>query len=255
MVVPRTENPRFPDVPSSPVGERGEAYPEECGRAWETRESLKGGRTMRTGWWVLLTAALAIGLALPASAQMMGPGGPMGPHEGGMMGGMMGGGMMGGGMSFEMAEGRHGRMASHEGALISIMLEHKDEIGLNSEQERKLRDLRTEFAKESTRRTADIRVAEIELNSLLEQDNWDLAKIEPKVKQIASLQGELRLARIKTLAAGRAVLTAEQLGKFKQIGHRMRASGGPEMMGPGMMGPGMPGQSMPGPGRPPGPRQ
>src|SRR5574341_1537512 len=122
---------------------------------------------------------------------------------------------------------RGGPMMSHEGPLITIMLEHAQELGLNPEQEKKLRELRTEFAKESERRTADVRVAEIEVDALLEQDQWDLAKIEPKVKQAAALEGDLRLARIKTLAAGRAVLTAQQLEKFKQIGHRMRGMGGP----------------------------
>ncbi len=208
---------------------------------------------MRTGSWMLVTVALAVVLALPASAQMMGPmgqGGAMGPQGGGQGGGMMGGGMGGHGMR----EGRGGRALSHEGPLISIMLEHSQDLGLNAEQERKLRDLRTEFAKESVRRGAEIRVAEIELDALLEQDRWDLAKIEPRVKQIATLQGDLRLARIKTLAAGREVLTPEQLEKLKQLGHRMRSGWGLEGPGPGMMGPGqppgMPGQGMPGPGGP-----
>jgi len=200
---------------------------------------------MRTGSWMLVTVALAVAVALPASAQMMGPMG--GGHMGSQGGGMGGHGMR---------EGRGGRALSHEGPLISIMLEHKQDLGLNAEQERKLRDLRTEFAKESVRRGAEIRVAEIELDSLLEQDQWDLAKIEPKVKQIATLQGDLRLARIKMPEAGRAVLTAEQLEKLKQVGHRMRAMGGPGMMASGMMGPGMMGPGMmPGPGGPSAPRQ
>jgi len=169
----------------------------------------------------LLFAVLWIGLALPATAQMMGP-----PVQGGPIG-TQGPGVMGPGTRPGPMVGREGRRwSSHEGPLISIMLDHARELGLTPDQERKLRDLRTEFAKESVRRTADIRVAEIELASLLEQDRWDLTKIEPKVKQIAALQGDLRLARIKTLAAGREVLTAEQVEKLKQIGHRMRQGPG-----------------------------
>ncbi len=219
---------------------------------------------MRSRWWLLVAVGLVS--ALPASAQMMGPmgqGGGMGQMGGGMMGGMMGHGMGPG-----MREGQRGRAMSHEGPLISIMLDHTQELGLNPEQERKLRTLRTEFEKESVRRTAEIRVAEIELDSLLEQDRWDLARIEPKVKQIGGLRADLRLARIKTLDAGRAVLTPDQLEKLKQVGHRMRTLGGPGqpmgpgmmpgpgMMGPGMMGPGQPmGPGMPGPSGPPPPRQ
>ncbi|HSB67854.1 MAG TPA: periplasmic heavy metal sensor [Candidatus Methylomirabilis sp.] len=200
---------------------------------------------MRRSWLVSLAAVTALALALPASAQMMGQTG-----QGGQMGGMMQGGMMGGGMmGHGMREGRGDRMMSHEGPLLTMMLEHAQELGLNPEQEKKLRDLRTEFAKESVRRTAEARVAEIELDSLLEQDQWDLAKIEPKVKQVAALRGDLRLARIKTLAAGRAVLTPDQLQKFRQVGHRMRGMGGEDMMGPGMMG----GRDRMGPGHSPGP--
>jgi Spy/CpxP family protein refolding chaperone len=151
---------------------------------------------------------------------------------------------------YRMRLGVHeGRVTSHEAPLITIMLEHSQELGLSPDQENKLRDLRTEFSKEWVRRSADIRVAEIELDSLLAQDKWDLAKIEPKVRQIASLQADLRLARIKTLAAGRDVLTPDQLQKLKQVGHRMRSFGGPSEFGPGTPGPGMPG-----PGGPPGPR-
>jgi Spy/CpxP family protein refolding chaperone len=118
------------------------------------------------------------------------------------------------------------------------MLDHARDLGLTPDQDRKLGDLRTEFAKESERRTTDIRIAEIELKSPLEQVTWALTKIEPKVKQIAALRGDLRLARIKTLAAGREVLTPEQVEKLKQIGHRTRP-GYP--YGPGMPGPGGPG--------------
>ena len=196
---------------------------------------------MRAGVCVLTAVGLTIGLVLPVMAQTMGlpvPGAPMGGQGPGMMGRRA---MPGPGF------GREGAWSSHEGPLITIMLEHRQELGLTLEQERKLRDLRTEFAKESVRRSADIRVAEIEMDSLLEQDKWDLTKIEPKVKQIATLQGDLRLARIKTLGAGLEVLMPEQIEKLKQIGHRMRSGSGPGGYGTGMMGPGQ--------GGPPGPRQ
>ncbi len=177
----------------------------------------------------LLSVVLWIGLALPATAQMMGP-----PVQGGPRG-TQGPGVMGPGTRPGPMVGREGRWSSHEGPLISIMLDHARELGLTLDQERKLRDLRTDFAKESVRRTADIRVAEIELNSLLDQDKWDLVKIETRVKHVATLQGDFRLARIKTLAAGREVLTPEQVEKLKEIGHRMRQGPGAGEFGPGIM--------------------
>jgi Spy/CpxP family protein refolding chaperone len=158
--------------------------------------------------------------------------------EAGAMGHMMDHGMMALG----------GRVRSHEGPLLTMMLHHSQDLGLSPEQEQKLRDLRTTFEKEAVRRTAGIRVLQIDADALLEQERWDLAQLEPKVKQIAALQGELRMARLKTLAAGRALLTPQQLEKLKQIGHHGRTMGGPGGMGHGMMAPG--GSGSPGRGGP-----
>ena len=72
------------------------------------------------------------------------------------------------------------RMMGHEGPLLTMMLRHSQDRGLSPEQEKTLRDLRTEFAKESVKRTAEIRVAQI----------------EPKVKQIAALEGDRQTARL-----------------------------------------------------------
>jgi Spy/CpxP family protein refolding chaperone len=74
-----------------------------------------------------------------------------------------------------------------------------------------------------------------------------MSKIEAQVKQIATLQGELRLARIKTIESGRGLLTPEQLEKLKQVGHRMRPTGSAGPMPHGM---GAPGPGMRGPGGP-----
>ena len=113
---------------------------------------------------------------------------------------------------------------------------------MSPEQERKLRDLQTASEKDFIRKDAEIRVAEIDLKGLLEQDGWDLAKIEAQVKQIAALRGDLRLARLKTIGAGRAILAPEQIEKLKQMGHQMRPGMGMEH-GKGMGAPG--GAAMP----------
>jgi Spy/CpxP family protein refolding chaperone len=131
------------------------------------------------------------------------------------------------------------------------MLAHGDALGLRPEQETRLRELRVEAAKDMIRRTADIRVAELELDVLLEKDTWDTAAIEAKAKQIATLRGERRAARLKTLAAARTMLTPDQLKRLQDVGHRMRGRDGRGPgghhgpgMGPGMSGPGA-GQSAP----------
>jgi hypothetical protein len=196
---------------------------------------------MRTHWNLAMATTLVLAFGAPAVAGMMGqtpPSGSGGGTGAGAMGHMMHHGMMEHG----------GRMGSHEGPLLTMMLHHSQDLGLSPEQEQTLRDLRTAFEKEAVRRTAEIRVLQIDVDALLEQERWDLAQLEPKVRQVAALQGELRIARLKTLAAGRALLTPQQLEKLKQIGHHGGSMGGPGGMGHGMMGPsgaGSPGRGGP----------
>jgi Spy/CpxP family protein refolding chaperone len=157
-------------------------------------------------------------------------------------------GMMGGGMRGGMSPGRG---PGHEGPLISMMLDMKDQLGLSLQQVQTLRDLRAAFEKEAIQRGAEIRVAEVELRETLVQDRVDLGRAETLVRKIAGLRAELRLARLRTLEKGKAVLTPEQLAKFREAGHQMAGRGmddggmmgGPGgmrggQMGPGMMGPG-----------------
>ncbi len=154
---------------------------------------------------------------------MMGPGmmgpGMMGP--GGMMGGREGSGMMG--------------ASPAERPWITIMLHHKDELGLSAEQIGKLYSLRADFAKEVEKRRAGMQAAEEQLAELLNKEPVNLSAVEAKVKEIGSMQATLRFDRIKTIEQGKAVLTAEQRKKLSTLQPA-------PAMGPGMMGPGQHGQ-------------
>jgi Spy/CpxP family protein refolding chaperone len=131
------------------------------------------------------------------------------------------------------------------------MLDMKDQLGLSLQQVKTLRDLRTAFEKEAIQRGAEIRLAEVELRETLEQDQVDLARAEALVRKVAGLRADMRLSRLRTVEKGKALLTPEQLAKFREAGHQMARSG---MRGQGMMGgPGGPGGGQMGPGMmPPG---
>ncbi len=104
-----------------------------------------------------------------------------------------------------------------ERPLISFMLEHRDVLGLGPEQTSRLEALRSEFAREAVRREADIRVAEMDLHALLEQDPLDLPKVEGKIREVAQLRAELRVARLRTIEQGKAVLTPEQRTRLQGL--------------------------------------
>jgi len=167
--------------------------------------------------WALAGLLIAMVFSAPVAAQMMGGMGHMMGQQGTPMRGER----------MDMA-------GPHEGPQITMMLHHSRELALSPDQERKLRDLRTAFSKESVRKAAEIRVAEIEIDAPLEQDQWDMGRAEAAAKQVAALQADLRIARLKTIAAGRAILTPDQLQKLKSVGHRMGPGGGGGMMEHGM---------------------
>ncbi len=116
-----------------------------------------------------------------------------------------------------MAGGPSTPTAVVERPLISLMLDHRDELGLSPEQVSRLEKLRQDFARDSIRRDADIRVAELDLAALLEQPVLDMAKVEAKIRELAKLRADLRIERIRTIEQGRAVLTPEQRTKLQSL--------------------------------------
>ena len=104
-----------------------------------------------------------------------------------------------------------------ERPLISIMLQHRADLGLTPEQVTRLEGLRDSFAREAIRRDADIRIAELDLGALLEQDPLDMTKVEAKVRELAQLQTDLRVARLRTIEQGKALLTPEQKTRLQAV--------------------------------------
>lgn len=108
-----------------------------------------------------------------------------------------------------------------ERPLITMMLHHRGELGLSDEQVSRLEALRGEFAREAIRRDADIRIAELDLAALLAQNPVDLARAETKIRELGQLRAELRIARLRTLEQGKAVLSAEQRQKLGALADSM----------------------------------
>lgn len=165
----------------------------------------------------------------PSPGQEMGPG-MMQRTEPGQTrpGGMMGpGGTMGGGI------GMIGRMAPQGPPWLTIMLDHRQELGLSAEQVGTLFDLRERFQDVAQEKTQAIARAEAELNEMLGPEPVDLAAAEAKIKQIEALRTELQVARLKTIEEGKQLLTPEQRTKLVQTANRLGPASGSGPMGHG----------------------
>ena len=127
---------------------------------------------------------------------------------------------------FMQRESRAGR------PLISLMLGHRDELGLSPAQVQSLEQLRSDFQKEAIRRQADLRIAQTDLSSLLRAEAVDLGRVEVKLREIERMRADLQLARIRTIEQGKSQLTPEQRAKFQGLLEspppRPRAGGGPQ---------------------------
>lgn len=120
------------------------------------------------------------------------------------------------GRSFEQARRRHGGMGS-EAPWISIMLRHRDQLNLTGEQVATLEKLRSDFEQQIAPTQEDLRNAESEIARLLHESTVDLAQVRTKVEEEGKLRAEFRYLRIETLEKGKAVLTAEQRDKLKNL--------------------------------------
>ncbi|HEY7253523.1 MAG TPA: hypothetical protein VIG37_23700, partial [Methylomirabilota bacterium] len=75
--------------------------------------------------------------------------------------------------------------------LISIMLSHREELGLSSGQVETLEGLRAKFQKEAIRAEADLRVAEMDLSQLLSKEPADMTAVEAKIREIEKRRADL----------------------------------------------------------------
>jgi len=122
------------------------------------------------------------------------------------------------------------------------------EAGLTDAQASQLRKLMQDERKLAIRRRADLQVARLELDELLDAASVDEKAVGARVKALADLQAAALKARVDHRLAVRKVVTAEQLEKMKMLHRGPRPRAGREWRRPG---PGP--QGGPGFGRPPGP--
>jgi Heavy-metal resistance len=115
--------------------------------------------------------------------------------------------------------------------LITLMLNHRADLGLSPAQVEALERLRADFGRDAAQREADIRGVERDLAGLLAADPVDLARVEAALRRIERSRADLRLGRIRTIEQGKAQLTPEQLARFRALADPAR----PRAAGPGRL--------------------
>ena len=103
-------------------------------------------------------------------------------------------------------------------------------MGLNLDEQQKasIGEIKSRMMKETIRRTADMRITQIELKELLSKDPVDMTLVDAKVKKLEMMRTEMQLSHIKAVEECKTKLTPEQRKKFGEM-----IEAGPMMHGRG----------------------
>jgi Spy/CpxP family protein refolding chaperone len=100
-------------------------------------------------------------------------------------------------------------------------------LALTSQQRSRLEDIRDRQLREDIRSEAEIRIARLDLERMIEGDAPDRAGIGAQIDRIAQMEAKLHKDRVGARLDARAVLTAEQLKKLRSLRGTPPMRGGP----------------------------
>src|SRR6266508_3384046 len=121
-----------------------------------------------------------------------------------------------------MTRGSHhsvhgGHMSDFVGHSLHGLLRHKKDLGLSADQSARVKTIATDYAKTRIREEADLKLAEVDVRTLIHDEKADLPAIETAMKKSESAHTALRLEGVKALRAAAAVLTPEQREKWRAV--------------------------------------
>jgi Spy/CpxP family protein refolding chaperone len=96
----------------------------------------------------------------------------------------------------------------------SLFRQAKD-LGLSDEQTTKLKALKSDYEKAKIRGEADLKLAEVDVQTLAHDEKADMSAIEGAVRKSETAHANLRIEGIKTVRAAFAVLTPDQRQKMR----------------------------------------
>jgi len=111
----------------------------------------------------------------------------------------------------------------HSGHYLKHLLKHAKEFELTQEQISKLKAIQLDFKRSEARLEADAKVAKLELDALLEEEQVDLKAIQAKVEQLKKSEGACLFEAIKSKRTAMALLTPDQREKDRDHHEHMKS--------------------------------
>jgi Spy/CpxP family protein refolding chaperone len=147
----------------------------------------------------------------------------------------------GGGKSMQGHHGWRRHARARHFSLARLALRYQKDLALTPAQVDSLRKLSLDARRDAIKRQAEVRLARLDLGTLMMPDPADpnkprdMARIEAKVRDIEKLRADGKIAQIRALEQSRQVLTPEQREKLRALMAQRWQQRGPQQ-GPGMRG-------------------
>src|SRR4029453_1983075 len=128
--------------------------------------------------------------------------------------------------------GFHHRRGHHGRAMFGFVMRHRQELNLTPAQIQSFQKLATDYRRDAIKREADLKLARVDLGTLLRPDPANpgqpvnLTAAEAKIREIEKARGDMMLGRLRTMEQGKALLTPEQRTKLVSLMHENRREGG-----------------------------
>ena len=164
-------------------------------------------RLIKTSWLVILSLVIALGLAYSVQAQ---------PST-----------------TERSADTSSTSNPVDDLILVNFMLQHERELKLSQEQIASLNSIRYEFRKQALQKSADLQLAELELDEMRAKMPVDPVAVEAKIRQSDGIKTELRIASTKAFEEARAKLRPEQRTKLAELQKAHPISEGQEISNAG----------------------
>ena len=103
------------------------------------------------------------------------------------------------------------------GEMANRVLVNAKQIGLNENQEDEIHTLQRENQRAEIHRNADVQIAEIDLDEMMDAKDLDLDAIEEKMREIAGYQVDGQMDRLRLDRSVSAVLTEAQRDELKEM--------------------------------------
>ena len=90
-------------------------------------------------------------------------------------------------------------------------------LELSAEQRDQIKAIHRETAKKKARKKADIRIARLDLEALMDQEKPDRKKIHDQIKEIAALRAQMKILQVDQHLEIQQTLGPEQRERFKKM--------------------------------------